>query len=365
MDYKNITPIELLEKLSLAFGPSGCEDNVSDIIREFITPFADEVFEDRLGTLIAKYAKRAEKTAYDSDSEPDFAPDSPDCGRLMLCAHMDEVGFMIKAIDGDGFLKIKAISGKDPTHLTGRRVTVGDENKKVNGYFGVKPVHLGGVGDFDSMFVDIGAKDKEDAEKYVSVGDFGTYRSDFVVFGEDGSKIKGKAMDDRFGCTVLCMVLRHLSENKVSLPFDVYFAFTRREEIGASGAKTAANTINPDIAIVIEATAVNDIEGEKNGFVAKQGMGGCVTMMDRGTVYDREIFDYIMNTAKKHSIPVQTKNSVTGTNDASPIQRALSGVKCAAVSAPARYIHTASNVIDRRDMDSVIRLITAAVTDLS
>lgn len=351
---KNITAIELLERLSLAFGPSGCEDNVADIIREFAAPYADEITEDRLGTLIVKYAKRAE-----GQENPDLK-----CGRLMLCAHMDEVGFMVKSIDDDGFIKIKALSGRDPTLLAGRNVSVGNEERQTIGYFGVKPVHCGGVGDFDSMFIDIGAKNKEEAEKYVSPGDFGVYRSDFVTFGEGGNKIKGKAIDDRFGCTVLCMILRRLSENNAALPFDVCFAFTRREEIGASGAKTAANLVSPDLAIVVEATAVNDIIGDKNGFVAKQGLGGCVSMADAGTVYDRELYNFIVNTGKNHSIPVQTKNGFAGRNDSAGIQRALSGVKCAAVSAPARYIHTSANVIDRRDMDSIIELLSEVINDL-
>lgn len=349
-----ITAIELLEKLSLSFGPSGCEDNVADIIKEFAAPYADEINEDRLGTLIVKYAKRAEKQKNTALK----------CERLMFCAHMDEVGFMVKSIDDDGFIRIKALSGKDPTLLAGRNVTVGNEEKQTIGYFGVKPVHCGGVDDFDSMFVDIGAKNKEEAEKYVSPGDFGVYRSDFVTFGEGENKIKGKAIDDRFGCTVLCMILRHLSENNIALPFDVYFAFTRREEIGASGAKTAANLVSPDLAIVVEATAVNDIIGDKNGFVAKQGMGGCVSMADAGTVYDRELYSFIMNTGKNHSIPVQSKNGLAGRNDSAGIQKALSGVRCAAVSAPARYIHTSTNVIDRRDMDSIIELLTAVTVDL-
>lgn len=361
--YDNYTPVQLLRELSLAFGPSGCEGNVADIIREFVTPYADEVTSDRLGTLIAIYRHSEECVKHDEpDSEPSVDLGKPELDRLMLAAHMDEVGFMIKSIDGDGYLKIAALSGRDPKTLAGRNVTVGNEDRKYKGYFGVKPAHLGGSGNFDSLYIDIGAKDKEDAERMVSPGDFGTYRSDFVCFG-DGF-IKGKAIDDRLGCTVLCMLLKRLREEKVALPYDVYFCFTCREEIGASGAKTAADLIQPDIGIVIEATAVNETNGDRYGRVARQGGGGCISFMDRSTLYDREVYDFILETAKKHGIPAQPKCYVSGGNDAGYIHKAGIGAKCAAISAPTQYIHTASNVVKESDMLSVIELTYAVMTEM-
>ncbi len=349
IDLKNMTVVELLEKLSYAFGPSGCEDNVIDLIEALASPYADEISRDRLGTLIVKYSSRAEEKSGQ---------------RLMLCAHADEVGFMIKSIDSDGFLKIKALSGKDSFLLAGRHVTVGNEERKIGGIFGAKAIHLGGVGEFDSMFIDIGAKDREEAEKYVAIGDFGIYDSDFVTFGEGGCKMRGKALDDRFGCAVLLMTLLSLYEEGATLPYDVYFAFTRREEIGASGAGTAANMISPTHAVVIEATAVNDIIGDKNGFVAKQGEGGCISLYDRGTVYPRDFVKRILALGEENNIPVQLKRGGGGANDTSKIQRSLGGVKVAAISAPSRYIHSGSNVIDRRDLESVIALLGAVARNL-
>lgn len=361
--YANYTPVQLLRELSLAFGPSGCEGNVADIIREFVTPYADEVTSDRLGTVIAVY-RRAEECVRpsDIDTEPVTNEGKPEIDRLMLAAHMDEVGFMIKSIDGDGYLKIAALSGRDPKTLAGRNVTVGNEENKHIGYFGVKPAHLGGSGSFDSLYIDIGAKDKEDAEKMVSIGDFGTYRSDFVEFG-DGF-IKGKAIDDRLGCTVLCMLLKRLREENARLPYDVYFCFTVREEIGASGAKTAADMIKPDIGIVIEATAVDETNGDKYGRVARQGGGGCISFMDRSTIYDREVYDFILETAKKHGIAAQPKCYVSGGNDAGYIHKAGIGAKCAAISAPTQYIHTASNVVKESDMNAIIELAYAVMTEM-
>ncbi|MBE6542554.1 MAG: M42 family metallopeptidase [Ruminococcaceae bacterium] len=365
MSRKYDTPTDLLRELSLSFGPSGCEGNVADIIIDYVTPYADEIIRDKLGSVIAVYKRRLSPEEYDIEAEPRAILGKPDTERLMLCAHMDEVGFMINSIDSDGYLKIAALSGKDPRVLKGRGVTVGDEERKTIGYFGVKPVHLGGSGDFSSLYIDIGAKDKEEAEKYVQIGDFGTYRSDFVRFGSGGHKLKGKALDDRLGCTVLCTVLKNLSEKGAVLPFDVYFTFTCREEIGSSTAHTAANLVDPDTAFILEATAVNDILGEEYGAVAKQGEGPCISFMDRATIHDKELYDFVFETAKAHSVPVQSKNYVAGGTDAGPIQRSLDGVKCLGISAPARYIHTASNVIDERDMYSMIDLTEAIIDELA
>lgn len=350
-DYQTLSGVELLRELSLAFGPSGCEGNVADIIKANIAPHADEIFTDRMGSVIALY--RGTGRADGSSS------------RLMLSAHMDEVGFMVKAIDGDGYIKMAALSGKDPKTLVGRNVTIGDENRKVNGYIGVKPTHLGGSGNYDSLYVDIGAKNRKDAEERVRVGDFGTYRSDFVRFGKNGGKIKGKALDDRLGCAVLCETLRRLRANGVRLPYDVYFAFTCREEIGSSGARTAANKIKPDMAIVLEATAVADVDGVKaQDRVAEQGKGGCVSFMDKGAIYDEELYRLILAVGEENGIPCQPKRYVSGGNDAAPIQRSGDGVRCAVISAPTRYIHTASNVAEESDFFAVCDLTEAVLRAL-
>lgn len=365
MKYEKYSPIELLKELSLAFGPSGCEGNVRDIIREYVTPYADEIITDKLGSLVAVYRKRKDPGGYSIDDEPVNPDGKPDVTKLMLQAHMDEVGFMIKSIDDKGYLHIAPLSGKDPRTLAARNVTIGDEEKKIPGYFGLKPAHLGGTGEFKDLYIDIGAKDKADAEKYVEIGDFGTYRSDFILFGENDTKIKGKALDDRLGCAILCLVLRHLCETNAVLPFDVCFAFTCREEIGGTSAKTAANLIEPDVAICLESTAVNDLSGDKFGYVGHQGKGGCLSFMDRSTIYDSELFDFIMKVGKEKNIPVQAKQYVSGGNDARVINRAMAGVRVAALSAPSRYIHTASNVIDRRDFEAMTELLKEVIASLA
>lgn len=348
---------KLLEKLSMTFGPSGCETPVSDVIYENIKESADEIIKDRSGSLIAVY-KGTKNGCKDG---------LPKINRLMLSAHMDEVGFMISSIDENGYLKMAPLSVCDPKVLAGKYVTVGDENSRVDGYIGVKPVHLSKekkLPEYDSLYIDIGAGDRKTAEKYAPVGSFGTFKSDFVRFGQNGRMLKGKALDDRLGCTVLCDALRELKEKNMLLPFDVYFAFTCREELGISGAVTAANLIRPDYAVVFEATAVSDIcTTPEVSKVAKQGDGAVITICDRGTIYDRDFTDFILNTAQKHGIPHQIKKFISGGNDSAGIQKTRAGVKCAAISAPARYIHTSSNVIREEDFFSIERLAVSILSE--
>lgn len=340
--------IDLLRALSLAFGPSGCEGNVADLVRENAGGYADEILADRMGSVILHRAGTGERQ-----------------NTVLLCAHMDEAGFMIQSIDGDGYLHMTALSGRDPSVLVGRRVTVGDETRKTIGYIGVKPTHLGGSGDYDSLYIDIGAKDREDAESRVKIGDFGTYRSDFVRFGKDGGKIKGKALDSRLGCAVLCETLRRLREKDIRLPYDLAFAFTCREKVGSSGAVTAANTVKPAIALVLEGSAVSDVDGTPaTGRMARLGMGACVPFADRGTVYDRALVNLIFDAAQKNAIPCQLKEGTAGSNDAGPVSRTMAGVRCGTIGTPARYLGTASNVADVADFWNTCDLLEAVLLSL-
>ena len=356
---QNFTTISLLRELSLTFGPSGCEDAVADLIRERIAGYYDELIPDRMGGVIALIRG--------SGNVPKGAP-----ARLMLSCHMDEVGFMIREITEDGLLKITSLMGRDTRVLAGRRVLVGNENGQVRGVMGVKPIHLLKASEretapeMDDLYVDIGAENREEAEQYVHPGDYGTFESDFVRFGQDGRCIKGKALDDRIGCAVLCSVMRTLFESDTRPPCDVYFAFTCREELGISGAQTAAYKIAPTHAIVFEATAIGDIaDTPAHRQVAHQGKGPAISLMDRGTVYDREFTDFVTDTAKRCNIPFQYKQYVSGGNDAGHIHKTRAGVKCAAISAPARYIHTASNVVAESDVLSMVDLANAVIRRLA
>lgn len=350
---RELNELNLLEHLCSLFGPAGCEDDVASEIRYAVSVCSDEVSAIYPGGVLA-YIKGS---------------DSENRKKIMLSAHMDEVGFMIRSIDGDGYLKFVTVGGIDAKVVCGRRVTVGRGDNKIKGIIGAKPLHLGGTDtvNMDNMYIDIGASNKEDAEKYVQPGDFAVFDSDFVYFGQDNRMVKGKAIDDRLGCSVMIDILRELHSRPSNdrPPFDIYFAFTAREEIGLSGALVAGNVVQPDYAIVLEATAVADIDGvSPNSRVANQGEGGVISILDHGTIYNRELFEFALKTGKEKNIPCQVKKFVSGANDAKSIHMSGSGVKTIAISAPSRYIHTASNVIRTCDYGHIKNLVTAILDEI-
>lgn len=349
---------ELLRELSQLFGPSGCEYNVADFIISQIDDVCDAYCTDRAGNVIAKLCGGG---IFYNEEKPI---------KLMLSAHMDEVGVMINDITDEGYLKFATIGGIDSRVLCGRNVVLGDENKRVKGVIASKAIHMQSAEErkkttpIDKMYIDIGALDKADAERYISIGDVGVFDSDFVRFGKDGKRIKGKALDDRLGCSVMIEVMRALKNDKRELPYDVYFAFTCCEEIGISGASVAAQTISPDIAIVLECTAVADIaDVPESSRVAMLGEGGAISFMDRSTIYDRQFVDVALKIAENKGIRAQIKRFVSGGNDASHIQRSGKGVKTLAISAPSRYIHSASNVVDADDYTAIRDLVYAMVSE--
>lgn len=274
--------------------------------------------------------------------------------KVMLSAHMDEVGFIVTYICDNGSLKFTNVGGVDPKIAVGRAVKVGD----TVGVIGNKVLHLTKgdeektVPTLDKLYIDIGAKDKEEAEKLVSVGDPVYFVSDFVSFGD--GKIKAKAIDDRFGCAIMLKLIES------ELEFDCNFAFLVQEEVGCRGAAPAVFSIRPDYAIVLESTTASDIAGvsEENS-VCVQGKGAVVSFMDRSTIYNRDLFKGAFALAKEKGIPVQTKTTVAGGNDAGAIHKACEGVYTIAVSLPCRYIHSGTSVGDTKDMTACFDLAKA------
>ncbi len=347
--------INLIRELSLTFGPSGCEDEVRKRILEQIEGECDSYSVDKVGNLIAVIRGRG--LGYD--------PESP--RRIMLSSHMDEVGFMITAITEEGYLKFSTVGGIDPRVLCGRHVVVSPYGGKtrLHGVIASKAIHLqtpeerAKATPIAKMYIDIGAKNRDDAKKYVSVGDYAAFDSDFVTFGKDNLKMKGKALDDRAGCAMLIEIMRNLRQNPCDLPFDVYFAFTTCEEIGISGANVAAFGIAPDTAIILEATAVNDLPGAGRSFVSKQGEGGTLSMADGGTIYDMGFVSFARQTAEEQGLKCQLKQACTGGTDAAHIQRTLAGIRVLGLSLPTRYIHSASNVAHFGDYEQIRDLVVA------
>ncbi len=345
---KYLDSTELLEALSNAFGPTGCEDAVADLIVSQIEDTGAEIKRDRLGNVIAKMSFGEGKKK-----------------KLMLSAHMDEVGFMVTEVTEGGYLKISNVGGIAGAVLSGRHVVVGDEKSQVNGVIASKAIHQKekeereNAPKISSLFIDIGAKDGDEAKNYASVGTFGTFAPNFKRFGKDGCMLAAKALDDRLGCAILIEIMRRLANEKPeSLPLELYFCFTTREEIGLSGAQVAAQTIAPDFSIVLETTAVADLpDVEEAKRVSKVGEGGTISLMDRSTIYGREIVDFALSTAKDHGIAVQVKKYVSGGNDAGHIHKSGAGVKTLALSAPTRYLHSPVCVASYNDYESMKALV--------
>ncbi len=347
---KNLSGVELIETLSLEFGPSGCESRVREMIQKRAEKVAHKVSVDRLGNLICRMSF--------GDSE------AKDRKRIMLSAHMDEVGFMIDSITSEGMLTFGCVGGIDPSVLAGRKVFVGNEEKLYRGVICSKAIHhkdkeerkkaLGA----DKLYIDVGFDSKEAAEEHISIGDLGTFDSEFYRFGKDGTTLKSKALDDRMGCAALLEIMDRLKKAPLNTNCDVYFCFTVREEIGYSGALTAANAISPDLAIVLETTAIGDIPDTKPHMrVADVGCGAAVSVADRATIYDREIVDAVMVLAEEKKIKAQLKRYVSGGNDAGKIHKALSGIKALAISVPTRYLHSPACVAALSDYEAVKELV--------
>ena len=328
---KNLT---LLKKLCSANGISGCENSVREIIIDEIKDNVTDITVDNLGNLIVfKKGKNAPKK------------------KVLISAHMDEVGFIVTDITSDGFIKFDEVGGIDRRVVLGCNVTI---NNTINGVVGVKPIHLS-TGDegstipkYSDMYIDIGAKDKEEALKYVSYGDCINFDS---CYTDNGYSIMSKAIDDRLGCFLMIEMI------KSDLPYDMYFTFVVQEEVGLRGAKVASYTVNPDFAIVLESTTAADIpDVPSSKQVCNVGKGAVVGYMDRATIYDRQMIEKCKEIAESKKYKLQFKRAVVGGNDASAIHSARGGVRTLAISMPCRYLHSQLSLISRSDIDDVYNI---------
>ncbi len=327
----------LLERLCKACGISGEEDEVRDIIINEIKEYADELNVDNMGNIIAfKRGKRAPSQ------------------RLLISAHTDEVGFIATDITAEGCIKFAPVGGINKNAAFSKQVKIG--KNKINGVVGSKPVHLLSADErrvcppIDRLLIDIGARDREQAEKYVSLGDMICFDSPYE---NKHGRIIGKALDDRFGCLVLIEML------KSELPYDMHFSFTVQEEIGLRGARAAAYTINPDSAIVVEATTAADVPfADEEKRVCRMGGGAVVSFMDCSTIYDREYYRLAMRAAELSGVKAQTKTMIAGGNDAGAIHCSRGGVRTIAASVPCRYLHGSSSIINIDDAEAVFAVVS-------
>lgn len=320
---------KLLERLCNANGISGDESAIRDIIISEIKNSGAEYYIDNMGNLIA--FKKGKQT-----------PEK----KLLISAHMDEVGFIVTHITSDGYLKFDEVGGIDRRVVLGKSVTVG---KDINGVVIAAPMHLltsdqrDSIPKFENMYIDIGASNRTEAEKYVSLGDSIQFDCDFMW---QDDIITGKAIDDRAGCAIMIEMINS------QLEYDTYFSFVVQEEVGLRGAKCAAFTVEPDFAIVAESTTAADIPNvpdEKK--VCYVGNGAVISFMDRRTIYDKHLVLQAMECADDE-IQVQYKQAVAGGNDAGAIQTSKGGVRTLAVSIPCRYLHSSCGLISAKDLNS-------------
>ena len=335
--------LETIKELSLLDGVSGRENAVREYIINAVSDYADSIETDPLGNLIV--FKKGKKTPV---------------RKVMLDAHMDEVGMMITHINSDGTLDFDCVGGIDKRVMLGRPVTVGES--KVHGVIGVKATHMVPAAEKlsmpSTMYIDIGADSKEEAEKVVSLGDYACLNSEFVEFG-DGF-IKGRALDDRAGCAILIDMI------KSDLPYDMYFNFAAGEEVGFGIAQTAFYKVQPDYAVVVETTTAADLaDVPENKKVCELGKGGVISFMDRRTIYPKELFDKAFELADKHGIKAQVKSAVAGGNNAGVIHKTAGGIKTITVSLPCRYLHSPSCVLKKEDIFESARLIRVLSEELA
>lgn len=333
---------ELLKTLCEMNGTSGDEKNVCDFIISQL-PDDCEYAVDPMGNLIVN--KKGE-------TEPE--------NKVALFAHMDEVGFIVTYIHENGFVTVAPVGGIDNSALFGKKITV---NGNI-GVVGSKAIHQCSgdeakkTPDISDMYVDFGFESKKIAEKYLSLGDCGYFKSDYIEFGND--MIKSKALDDRLGCAIMIELLQKKSKINYTC------VFTVQEEVGTRGAVASAYTVKPDYAIVIETTTASDIpDTPENKKVCRVGDGAVVSFMDRGTVYNKELYKKVREIADKNGILNQTKTVVAGGNDAAAIHKSAGGVKTVAVSLPCRYIHSASSVGCKKDMEAVKALCEVLVPEFA
>ncbi len=328
--------VNTLKTLCALSGVSSFEDEVRNYLIQRARPYADSIRVDAMGSLIV-FKKGVKPTG----------------NRLMLCAHMDEVGLIVKSVTEEGCLKFGCVGGIDRRVLLGKRVIVGEN--RVPGVIGLKPIHLTTaeerkkVPPLKDYYIDIGAKDKEEALSQVEIGDCCVFAGDVVEFGD--RMLKAKAIDDRVGCAVLLKLLEE------DLPMDCTFAFTVQEEVGTRGAFGAAFSVTPEIALVLEGTTAADTPAlDPSRQVCAPGRGPVLSWMDNGTIYDRGLFERLRDLAEEHDIPWQMKHYVAGGTDGRTIQRTKAGVRVAGISAAVRYLHAPSSVCSLDDAEHILDL---------
>jgi len=323
----------LIQKLVETAGPPGYEAQIRSVILHEIESHADQVWVDALGNLIAR--KGAE---------------NPTGMKIMLAAHMDEIGIIVTHIEKNGFARFTSLGGIYPEYLPGGRV------RFLDGVIGVINMERredpGALPTLEQMYIDLGATSRQTCP--VRVADVAVMERPFI---DMGARLVSKAMDDRIGAAVLIETLQQVSDS----PHELYFVFSVQEEVGIRGATTAAYAINPDLGIAVDVTRTGDTPNCKKMAVSL-GKGPAIKVRDGGMLSDPRVVDWMVRNAESAHIPYQLEILEGGTTDARAIQISREGVPAGCLSIPCRYVHAPSEMVDYSDVQGAVRLLTELLT---
>ncbi|MDN5341596.1 MULTISPECIES: M42 family metallopeptidase [Oceanotoga] len=333
-----------LKELVEIHGPSGKEKKVRDYIKEKIEGKIDEIKEDCMGNLIVfKKGNNPQK-------------------KLMVAAHMDEVGFLITKINKDGTFGISPVGGIDPRVVKAQRLLI---NGEISAVINSKPIHLekdtSAVANYSEIKLYAGFTNDENAKSKVNLGDMVTFDVDYIE--SDGHALC-KAFDDRAGCSVMLDTIDFLFENDLKPEYDTYFCFVVQEETGLRGSGSAAEYVKPDAALILEGTTAGDNpENEPEKWATHIGNGPVLTFMHSGVVLDKKIYENIVNTAQDLNIIYQHKMRTAGGTDAARLSRSMYGIPCGVISVPCRYLHSPNTIISLDDYDGVVKLVKSLISE--
>ncbi|MEM0482343.1 MAG: M42 family metallopeptidase [Nitrososphaerota archaeon] len=331
--------LRLLEKLSMSYAPPGGEDAVAEVIRGFLEGYASSMERDVMGNLIVR-----------------IGGGGP---RVMLAAHMDEVAMMVSWIDEEGYLSFAPLGGLDARVLVGQRVVVHSDRGPLEGCIGAKPPHITTqeeakrVPELRELHIDIGASSREEAEAAgVRVGSYATFPAHFSKLL--GTRVMGKAFDDRVGCVVAALVARAAAEE---VGVELHAVFTVQEEVGLRGAATAVNSVNPEYAIVLEGTVAADTPGvPEQSRITRLGRGAALRLMDSSMITNRRFYSLLVRAAERAGVSYQSQIASGSATDAGRIHLHGKGVVTGVVGIPCRYLHSPHLVLDLRDLEAAYKL---------
>ncbi len=326
----------LIQKLVETQGPSGYETQIRSVVREEVQPYADDIQVDALGNLIVHKGKG-----------------NTNGKKIMLAAHMDEIGVMVTQVDKEGFVRFTSLGGVRPYTCVGGRV------RFLNGECGainMEPLDdLSKVATFEQQYIDLGYSSNQDAK--VRVGDVATFERPFLDLGK---RLVAKSLDDRIGVAVLIETLRGIQET----PHQLYFVFSTQEEVGVRGATTAAFGIDPDLGLAVDVTGTGDTpQRSKVRMEVSLGNGPAIKVRDGGMLADRRVVDWMMQAAEKLGLPYQMEILPGGSTDARAMQITRAGVPAGCLSIPCRYVHSPSEMVDYDDVRHAVTLLVELLSN--